>query len=554
MIKRGDILEGKYEILMLRNRGGMSKVWLAHDIHLDKRWAVKEIDKTSEVYKKTVDEEKTLREIEIMKKLDHPALPRIVDIMDREDVMYIVMDYIEGDNLLEIMSSGVIPEQETVVSWMLDVCDAMTYLHSLDPPIIYRDMKPSNVILTYDQRIKIVDFGISKYYKENAGDTQPLGTPGYASPEHRSMMTDVRSDVYTIGTTMYHLLTGVDPSKPPFVMKPIREINPDLSSGLEKIIIKATKNDPDERYQSASEIANALESYKSLEHEHISALEKKETFLRRGILTGAVLVAAGIFLTVLGTILSANSYQELINTTPGTAKAIENYETAIDIAPSKPEAYEKLLAEYTVDGEFTDEELNAYSAAYDKGQDKLSRNKENYSNINYLIGESILTYYTGTSDRSARAKLLQAEPFLKNVTEGESVKLAENYVFLAKFYRNYIMADSSLVVKGATRENLEELLKNCSDVVENLQNDNFTGRSRMKEIVYEVVLTSLTTEASDIHDAGLPKSEIEKVANAVLKDPECTKENKAFAKDTLSAAERAYNEKNSKEVVYEDAD
>ena len=555
MINRGDILDGKYEILKLIGRGGMSKVWLAMDTHVNKQWAVKEIDKTSKEYKNTVDEERTRREIEIMKRLDHPALPRIVDILDKRDALYIVMDYIEGDTLLEILKTRGIPEQETVVSWMLDVCDAISHLHSFDPPIIYRDMKPANVMLTRDQRIKIVDFGIAKDYKEGTEDTQPLGTKGYASPEHWTKETDPRSDIYSIGKTMFHLLTGKDPTKMPLTKKfpTIREINPELSSGLEKIIIKATEEDKNDRYQSVAELANALESYRSLEQEHIDALEKKEKAFKRGISAGSIITALGLILLLVGTLLAARSYQGLLKTTPGTAQAAENYKKAIEASPGRPEAYEKLLAEYTGDGTFTDEELTEYVSVYESGRDRLMRDEEAYSMVNYEIGEGILTYYTGKSDSSARAKLLQAEPFFSEVAAGESRDLAANYVVMAEFYRNFILADSTLVVKGATKENLTELLDACKSASGNLQNGSFSGRAKMKAIVYEFVLTMLGSEASDMHDAGIDQKEIDQLIGSIKDDPEITPENASAAAEAAESVERAYREKNSREVTYDDA-
>lgn len=554
MIHRGDILDGKYEILMLRGRGGMSKVWLAVDTHINKQWAVKEIDKHSRLYKATIDSEKTLREVEIKKKLDHPALARIVDIIDTEDSLCIIEDYIDGDNLLEIVKRG-IPEQETVVSWMLDVCDAMAYFHSLDPPIIYRDLKPSNIMLTRDsQRIKIVDFGIAKSFIENTEDTQPLGTMGYASPEHSTMHTDIRSDIYTVGTTMYHLLTGVDPSKPPYVMKPIREINPDLSSGLEKIIIKATKADPSERYQTDAELANALESYRNLEQEHIDELEHKIKGFRRGIKTGAVLFLAGLIFFIASTIMVSRSYQGLTDTTPGTAQAAENYKKAIELSPTKPEAYEKLLAEYVSDGQFADSELKDFVGIYEQNKTDFSRNEKGYSEVSYKIGESILTYYAGPGDTSARARILQAEPFFTGVTKGERVNLAKNYVFMASFYREYILADSSLVVKGATKENLTELLTSCEGAVEGLQTEEFTGRDQMKAIVYEFIISVIDTKASEMHAAGIERSRIESLLAKMKDDPECTPENTSAAAAAAESVKRGYTEKNSKEVTIIDAD
>ena len=542
MIQRGDILDGKYELLKLIGRGGMSKVWLAMDTHINKQWAVKEIDKTSTEYRKTVDETKTLREIEIMKKLDHPSLPRIVDIIDREDALCIVMDYIEGESLHELLKTRGIPSQETVVSWVLDICDTLAYLHSFDPPIIYRDMKPANVMLTRDQRIKVIDFGIAKDYREGYEDTMPLGTRGYASPEHFSQHTDVRSDVYTVGTTMYQLLTGKDPSQPPYYMKPIREINPDLSSGLEKIILKATEKDPDDRYQNMTELASAVESYKSLEAEHIEYLEKREKGFRVKCVLSAILIVAGIALFTAGLIVAGRTYSELVNTTPGTPGAAEAYEKAISLDPSKAEAYEKLLGEYTGDGEFTDKELTGYMKAFESGKESLSRNKERYSIVNYEIGEAILTYYAG-QDSSARAKVLQAEPFFAEVSEGEYADLAANYVFLGEFYKDYILADSSLVVKGASKKNLEELLDASESAVKSLQEKSFSGREKMKAIIYEFVLSMLSSESTSMNAAGIDKARLTAAVKSISDDPECSPENLELAKEALKDIDRSYSPK-----------
>ena len=547
MLHRGDVLDGKYEILALRGRGGMSRVWLALDTHVNKQWAVKEIDKNSRVYKATIDNEKTLREVEIKKRLDHPSLARIVDIIDSEDSLCIVEDYIDGDNLLELLKRGV-PDQDTVVSWMLDVCDAMAYFHSLDPPIIYRDLKPSNIMLTRDQRIKIVDFGIAKNYAENSEDTQPLGTIGYASPEHSTMHTDFRSDIYTIGTTMFHLLTGVDPSKPPYVMKPIREIDPNLSSGLEKIIIKATKQDPNERYQTISELANALESYRSLEKENIEKLERTEDKLKKRLVLGVAVFAAGAILTLTSAIVTARSYQGLLDTTPGTKQAAGNYEKAVDLRPTRPEAYEKLLSEYTGDGQFTDEELASFINIYDRNKSAFSRNEVGCSDVSYKTGESILSYYSGKGDSSARARLLQAEPFFSSVTKGEHVEIASNYVYLASFYREYLLADSSLVVKGATKENLKTLLDSCKNAVDGIQGEDFSGRTNMKAIVYEFIISVLDSRAAEMHNAGINKADLTSVLGQMIKDPECTEDNRTAAKAALKSVDRGYTEKKAEEV------
>ena len=548
MIQRGDIIDGKYEILKLRGREGMSKVWLATDTRLNKQWAVKEIDKSSKEYKDTVNEEKTLKEYELMKKLDHPSFPRIVDVIDSPATLCIVMDWIDGDSLHEILrdlsKENRTLEQDTVVSWMLDICDALGYLHSLDPPVIYRDMKPANVMLTRDHRIKIIDFGIAREYKSGMEDTQPLGTRGYASPEHFSQHTDVRSDVYTVGTTLYQLLTGKDPSKPPFYLKPIREFNPDLSSGLEKIIIKATDQDPDKRYQNMEELANALESYKSLEQEYIDDLEYEEYSLRRKLTAGTVMTILGIVLVAASIFITGRTYNALIGTTPGTPQAKENYIKAIELEPSRKEGYEKLLTEYTGNGSFTDAELAEFMNVYEAGKEDLSRKKKDYSELNYEIGEGILTYYEGKTDASSRAKLLQAEPFFAEVAEDdERHNIAGNYVFLAEYYRNYVLADSSLVVKGATTEDYEALISNCVEAIKSLQSEEFAGREKMKAITYEYILTLLSNEASSMKKTGVQRNSLDAIPDMVAGDPECTPENAELAKQCRKSIDLSYSAK-----------
>ena len=181
----GTVIEGKYEILKLIGTGGMSYVYLAMDKRLNKQWAVKEIKKTANGKNDEIIENSLLTEANLMKKLDHPALPRIVDIIDNGETIYVIMDYIEGESLDKILCEYGAQPQELVIDWAKQVCDALQYLHSQNPPIIYRDMKPSNIMLKPEGNIKIIDFGIAREYKEqNLADTKVLGTKGYASPEH----------------------------------------------------------------------------------------------------------------------------------------------------------------------------------------------------------------------------------------------------------------------------------------------------------------------------------------------------------------------------------
>jgi serine/threonine-protein kinase len=272
MTRVGTVIGGKYEILKKIGQGGMSIVYVAMDTRLNKQWAVKEIKKN-----KNQDTKTLLRglqmEANILKMVDHPVLPRIVDIINYKGTVFVVMDYIEGRPLSEVLKKEGPQPQEKVVEWAKDLCSALDYLHSLNPPIIYRDMKPSNIMLKPDGKVKLIDFGTAKEFDvESLADTTALGTRGYAAPEQfgdargRGIhKTDARTDIYSLGATLYHILTGKNPSEPPYVIKPIREWNPMLSGGLEKIIVKCTMSNPDDRYQSCGELLYALDHYEELD-------------------------------------------------------------------------------------------------------------------------------------------------------------------------------------------------------------------------------------------------------------------------------------------------
>ena len=222
MTELGTVLDGKYEILKKVGQGGMSIVYLAMDNRLNKQWAVKEIkndgSKSVETLLKGLE-----REANILKNVDHPVLPRIVDIINENGTIYVIMDFVEGKPLNEVLKAEGAQKQSDVIEWGRALASALDYLHSMNPPIIYRDMKPSNVMLKPDGSVKLIDFGTAKEYViENNADTTALGTRGYAAPEQfgdaqgRGIYnTDARTDIYNLGATLYHLVTGNNPCAPP---------------------------------------------------------------------------------------------------------------------------------------------------------------------------------------------------------------------------------------------------------------------------------------------------------------------------------------------------
>ncbi len=259
MAEIGTVIEGKYEILREIGKGGMSVVYLAMDTHLNKQWAVKEIRKRGSGKNDEIVVNSLLAEANLMKRLDHPALPRIVDIIDNGVTIFVVMDYIEGESLDKILKEYGPQPEEKVIAWAKQLCDALSYLHSQKPPIIYRDMKPANVMLKPEGTIKIIDFGIAREYKEQKmADTTVLGTKGYAPPEQYSGQTDARSDIYALGMTLHHLLTGIDPRSGE-AYAPVRMWNPQLSEGIELIIDKCVQPAAENRYQNCQDLQYDLE-------------------------------------------------------------------------------------------------------------------------------------------------------------------------------------------------------------------------------------------------------------------------------------------------------
>lgn len=244
-----------YEIKAIIGKGGMSTVYLAEHKRLHTRWAVKEVRKQQGA---RFD---FLAESNILKRLQHPMLPRIVDIFEDRDCIYIVEDFVEGITIEDLLKREKRVDEQQGMQWLRDLCEVLNYLHSQRPhPIIYRDMKPSNIMLQPDGRLKLIDFGIAREYKqESNADTTYIGTKGYAAPEQfGKAQTDARTDIYSLGVTLYHILTGKSPYEPPYQFVPARQLRPELSRGIEYILNKCIQSEPSDRYQSIEDLLDDL--------------------------------------------------------------------------------------------------------------------------------------------------------------------------------------------------------------------------------------------------------------------------------------------------------
>jgi len=412
MLEIGSLVDGKYKILNKVGQGGMSVVYLAMNEKANKQWAVKEVRKDGVLDFESV-KQGLVAETDILKKLNHPNLPSIIDVIDNEDSFIIIMDYIQGNSLNRALEEFGAQPQELVITWAKQLCDVLGYLHSRTPAIIYRDMKPSNVMLKPDGNITLIDFGTAREYKEkNLADTTCLGTVGYAAPEQFGGMgqTDARTDIYCLGATLYHLVTGMNPCEPPYEIKPIREINPTLSSGLERIILKCTQRNPEDRYQSCAELMYALEHYEEIDDIH---RKKQKKQLGTFIATVAMTVVFGL-VSLWGYISAENKKSENYEVILKSASSTENYYEAILTDPTRVEAYTQLNKFLTDDFALSKEEGQQLlklqigldsknSSGFSESTNVLSELKKNdvigYQKTCYEIGQSFLFYYDVKVDR-----------------------------------------------------------------------------------------------------------------------------------------------------------
>lgn len=258
----GNVLEGKYEIQKILGEGASGMVYLAWDRHLSRQVAVKK-QKQNE----SLDDKSFRQELTMLKELRHSMLPVLYDYF-WEDGWYLVMEYVPGISLHNyIVEMGKIEEKQVLI-WALQIAEFLCYLHDRKPAVIYRDLKPDNILVCPDGKVRLIDLGAA-YCKQRSADENKIlaGTVGYAAPEQIGLeieegYSDERSDIYTFGRTLYHMLTGHDPSTPPYGIRPIRHMNPELSPGMEYFVERCTMLQPSMRFQTMDEIIKELKQLK----------------------------------------------------------------------------------------------------------------------------------------------------------------------------------------------------------------------------------------------------------------------------------------------------
>ncbi|WP_163194920.1 serine/threonine-protein kinase [Clostridium thermarum] len=406
MLNIGDIIDNKYEIVQVIGQGGMGRVYKAQHIVLKNLWAIKEMRLVNGSLSDL------LVEPDILRRLKHPSLPGIIDIFRIHNYIYIVEDYIEGVSLDKLLRERGPFEEETVISWAKEVCGVFQYLHSHRPPIIYRDMKPENIMIDKQGKVKVIDFGIAKEYSSEK-EVKSYGTPGYASPEQYRGYIDEKTDIYNLGATMYALLTG----KPPrdkrnlpetSIVKPM-DLNINVTPAMEKIIMKCLRDNPSLRYNNIMEMLQDLNNIekinKRITHRNLRAVVKYT-------------VIGAIFITLLGTanvVYKGLKERNFNRYNSNVSAALEKYKNGEVLVaekelvgltiekPEYPEAYRELYKIY-----IRQNQSDKAVSNYEQYGEKIKADKELF----YVIGRA----YAEVGDYTS------AEDYLKMALEED-----ENY-------------------------------------------------------------------------------------------------------------------------------
>jgi serine/threonine-protein kinase len=280
MLSPGTVLRSRYRIVETIGEGGMGAVYQAEDMRLmGRRCALKEVRLNPEMSNiaRRQSQEQFYREASILARLDHPTLPKVSDYFTEADLDYLVMDYVPGRDLKDIMNearrASKFLEEADVLNWTAQLCDALSYLHNQEPVILHRDIKPSNIKLTPDGHIKLVDFGLVKVLAEDEDENRTLtvvqgrGTAAFTPLEQYggdTGHTDVRSDIYSLGATVYNLLTNQPPLDAkrrflnPSALQTPRSINPKISPATERAILAGIAMHPDQRPANVEEFRAML--------------------------------------------------------------------------------------------------------------------------------------------------------------------------------------------------------------------------------------------------------------------------------------------------------
>lgn len=507
MLEIGTVIGGTYKILDVIGRGGMSIVYLAINEKANKPWAVKEL-----VRKEFQDLETDRKEIALMKRLKNPHLPSIVDVIEQGERLLIVMDYVEGRTLDAVLKEEGVQPVERVLDWAGQLCQVLGYLHRQSPPVIYRDMKPSNVMLKPDGTIVLIDLGAAREFRpELSTDTVALGTCGYAAPEQyeEEGQSDARTDIYCLGVMLFQLLTG----EGPHMLQPLRALRPEIPAGLEAIVERCVQKEKAGRYQSAEELAYALEHY--WEQDAAYRLVQKKKLRRFAVVLGVTLLL-GVSAAASGVAeqrLRQNSYEAWLlaaRNTPEKEEELVACEKAISLDPKRADGWMTLLEDGFLDDQILtaaeSERLRGLLIRYErdgKTWEQLFReNKRGYAEFAYQAGIAYFYKYEENSGKKNARIWLKAAADSGKLNAWQEGR-AERLYAIADYYTRIGQADEAgddLISYGQYWADLSALTRGNLVAEDN---------ARTALVMYQELVGQIITRGAEFQKAGVEREELE---------------------------------------------
>ena len=434
MYKSGYVLRNRYELMVELGKGGMSTVFLARDKKLGSYWAIKHV-KTND-QNQNIELDAFKKEVELLSTLNHADVPRIVDRIEIDDNFFVVMDFVDGVSLTKKVQTEGPVEEQTVVEWATLLCDILIYLHEVrDNPIVYRDMKPDNVMLTQEGRVKLIDFGIAKECIRGAAENGPkVGTKGFAAPEqYKGLPLDERTDIFCLGITLTYLLTGKVPKRNEKELVFDFANNP-ISEGMDYILHKCTNLKPEDRYQNGGELKADLERIETLNSDYRKDIHRRISSFSMSFI--AMILAA--ILAVTGYTWKEENFIE-------TYQAYINQGLSCEIAKD----YDNAKIAYTSAIEFSDGKVDPYLKLFQVIQPKNDEGVQ--EKLMYSI--STLRQYV-ENDRSS----VYEDPYILYAIAKKCIEIDDtNYAILANQYINTIMESEEYSLGEFNNNELESL-------------------------------------------------------------------------------------------------
>ncbi|MBO4775173.1 MAG: serine/threonine protein kinase [Lachnospiraceae bacterium] len=468
-----DLFSNRYFVMEMIGRGGMSNVYKVKDVRLNTVWAMKEINAFDSVFY-----EAGIKEMNILKELNHPALPRIVDIVQTKDSYCVIMDYIEGINLEEYVQKNGSMTEKDAVKTAFALLDALKYLHS-KKRIIYSDLKPSNIMLSEDGEIKLVDFGISA--NESPGKEKGLFfTKEFAAPEMLAGKgVDERSDIYGLGATLKHIA------------------DEEYSFGFDYFLKKCMKNDPDERYQSAAEAWNELSGIRSLNDARYRKIRKA---IGQNIfyLIMFILSFTGVCLCeYCKGIEKKNEWEKICEKAVNSSDIgvrMSSLEKMIEYSPEY-DLYLRLINEFKDDLIFDEKEESLIEGMLERDKTVL-KERDEYALLCKEIGKLYLFYHNDENENSRYQRaVIWFEECMKE--GGENV---ETYVEIGRFFEDL----KKIVIEGRTKGEYRHFF----DEIYRLVKESGDCDERTKKDIYEMCADSVYVYSGDFYRDGVESEEM----------------------------------------------